>query len=47
VYGGPISVKGAGLTIKAFSSVPGGRDSSVVTGFIAFQTEALLSDVGS
>ncbi|MCU1313256.1 MAG: secreted agglutinin, partial [Acidobacteriaceae bacterium] len=32
VYTGPISVKGAGLTIKAFSSMPGRRDSPVVTG---------------
>jgi hypothetical protein len=32
VYAAPISVKGAGLTIKAFSSMPGRRDSPVVTG---------------
>jgi hypothetical protein len=32
VYGAPISVKGTELTIKAFASVPGGKDSAVVTG---------------
>jgi hypothetical protein len=32
VYGAPISVKGTELTIKAFASVPGQRDSAVVTG---------------
>ena len=32
VYTGPISVQGAGLTIKAFSSMAGRRDSPVVTG---------------
>jgi hypothetical protein len=32
VYSAPISVKGTELTIKAFASVPGGKDSAVVTG---------------
>jgi hypothetical protein len=32
VYGAPISVEGTELTIKAFASVPGGKDSAVVTG---------------
>jgi Fn3 associated len=32
IYSAPISVKGTGLTIKAFASVPGRRDSAVVTG---------------
>lgn len=32
VYHAPISVKGTELTIKAFASVPGKRDSAVVTG---------------
>jgi hypothetical protein len=32
VYGAPISVKGTELTVKAFASVPGGKDSAVVTG---------------
>jgi hypothetical protein len=32
VYGAPISVKGTELTIKAFASVPGGKDSAVVMG---------------
>jgi hypothetical protein len=32
VYGAPILVKGTALTIKAFASVPGKRDSAVVTG---------------
>jgi len=32
VYDAPISVKGTELTIKAFASVPGGKDSAVVTG---------------
>jgi hypothetical protein len=32
VYDAPISVKGTALTIKAFASVPGKRDSAVVTG---------------
>jgi hypothetical protein len=32
VYEAPISVKGTELTIKAFASVPGGKDSAVVTG---------------
>jgi hypothetical protein len=32
VYVAPISVKGTELTIKAFASVPGGKDSAVVTG---------------
>jgi hypothetical protein len=32
VYSAPISVKGTALTIKAFASVPGKRDSAVVTG---------------
>jgi hypothetical protein len=32
VYTAPISVKGTELTIKAFASVPGKRDSAVVTG---------------
>jgi hypothetical protein len=32
VYGAPISVEGTELTIKAFASVPGRKDSAVVTG---------------
>jgi hypothetical protein len=32
VYNAPISVKGTALTIKAFASVPGKKDSAVVTG---------------
>jgi hypothetical protein len=32
VYSAPISVKGTALTIKAFASVPGQRDSAVVMG---------------
>jgi Chitobiase/beta-hexosaminidase C-terminal domain len=32
VYGAPISVKGTELTIKAFVSAPGKKDSAVVTG---------------
>jgi uncharacterized membrane protein len=32
VYTAPISVKGTELTIKAFASVPGKKDSAVVTG---------------
>lgn len=32
VYTGPIEVKGTALTIKAFASVPGKKDSAVVTG---------------
>jgi Legume lectin domain/Chitobiase/beta-hexosaminidase C-terminal domain len=32
VYSAPISVKGTELTIKAFASVPGKKDSAVVTG---------------
>ncbi len=32
VYSAPISVKGTELTIKAFASVPGGKDSAVVAG---------------
>jgi hypothetical protein len=32
VYGGPISVQGTELTIKAFASVAGSKDSAVVTG---------------
>jgi hypothetical protein len=32
VYVAPISVKGTELTIKAFASVPGSKDSAVVTG---------------
>ncbi len=32
VYGAPIMVKGTELTIKAFSSAPGKKDSAVVTG---------------
>jgi hypothetical protein len=32
IYGAPISVKGTELTIKAFASVPGKKDSAVVTG---------------
>jgi hypothetical protein len=32
VYGAPISVKGTELTIKAFASAPGKKDSAVVTG---------------
>jgi hypothetical protein len=32
VYGAPISVKGTELTVKAFASVPGKKDSAVVTG---------------
>jgi chitinase len=32
VYDAPISVKGTALTIKAFASVPGKKDSAVVTG---------------
>jgi hypothetical protein len=32
VYSAPISVKGTALTIKAFASVPGKRDSAVVMG---------------
>ena len=32
VYEAPISVKGTELTIKAFASVPGRKDSAVVTG---------------
>ena len=31
VYSAPILVKGTGLTIKEFSSMPGERDSAVVT----------------
>lgn len=37
VYTGPISVKGEGLTIKAFSSMPGRRDSPVVTAVYRIQ----------
>ncbi len=32
IYEAPISVKGTELTIKAFASVPGSKDSAVVTG---------------
>jgi hypothetical protein len=32
VYHAPIVIKGSGLTIKAFSSAPGKKDSAVVTG---------------
>jgi hypothetical protein len=32
IYNAPISVKGTELTIKAFASVPGKKDSAVVTG---------------
>jgi hypothetical protein len=32
VYTAPISVKGTELTIKAFASAPGKKDSAVVTG---------------
>jgi hypothetical protein len=32
VYGAPISVEGTELTIKAFASVPGRKDSAVVAG---------------
>jgi hypothetical protein len=32
VYSAPISVKGTELTIKAFASIPGKKDSAVVTG---------------
>ena len=32
VYGAPILVKATGLTIKAFSSTAGKKDSAVVTG---------------
>jgi hypothetical protein len=32
VYDAPISVKGIALMIKAFASVPGKKDSAVVTG---------------
>jgi hypothetical protein len=32
IYGAPIMVKGTALTIKAFASAPGKKDSPVVTG---------------
>jgi hypothetical protein len=32
VYTGPIQVKGTALTIKAFATAPGKKDSAVVTG---------------
>jgi hypothetical protein len=32
VYSAPIMIKGSGLTIKAFASAPGKKDSAVVTG---------------
>ncbi len=32
IYTAPIEVKGTELTIKAFASVPGKKDSAVVTG---------------
>jgi Fn3 associated len=32
VYSAPIVIKGSGLTIKAFASAPGKKDSAVVTG---------------
>ena len=31
VYSAPIMIKGSGLTIKAFASAPGKKDSAVVT----------------
>jgi len=37
VYRAPIMVKGTGLTIKAFASVPGRKDSAVVTGTFRIQ----------
>lgn len=39
VYGGPIMVKGTGLTIKAFASAPGKKDSPVVTGIFRIGDE--------
>jgi hypothetical protein len=32
IYSAPIVIKGSGLTIKAFASAPGKKDSAVVTG---------------
>jgi hypothetical protein len=32
VYTAPVMVKGTALTIKAFASAPGNKDSAVVTG---------------
>ncbi len=37
VYGAPIMVKGTELTIKAFASAPGKKDSAVVVGIFRIQ----------
>jgi hypothetical protein len=41
VYSAPIMIKGSGLTIKAFASAPGKKDSAVVTGTFRIRKQPL------